>query len=138
MSEPAEPATASAGSTCGSAAVSSARCTTVTSCGGSATSGAESSATTTGSSPVPCLPVLSAISCSAQSAKPLSPEPWSTSTSLLRSGLVAAIAAPSRSPGFASSSVASRSETDSASSSSRPRSAPARPLGTRPNAVSAE
>ncbi len=106
--------------------------TTVTSCGGSATSGAESSGTTTGSRPVPCLPVLSAISCSAQSANPTSPEPWSTSTSLLRSGVVPAIAAPSRSPGLASSSAASRSATLSASSSSarcrhrRARSAPGR------------
>jgi len=94
--------------------------------------------TTTGSTPVPFLPVLSAISCSAQSASPMIPEPSSIRTSLSRRGSVPAMAAPSRRAGFASSSSASRSATDSASSSSCSMSTPARPLGTRPNAVSAE
>ena len=40
--------------------------------------------TTTGSMPVPCLPVDSAISCSAQSPKPTMPEPASAITSLSR------------------------------------------------------
>ena len=105
---------------------------------GERTSGSWSSRTTTGSTPVPFLPVLSAISCSAQSANPGIREPSLTRTSLVRSGCVPAMAAPRRRAGFASSSSASRSATDSASSSSASRSTPARPLGTSPNAVRAE
>ena len=111
---------------------------TVTSAAGQRTSGSSAPATTTGRTPVPSLPVLSAISCSAQSAKPTMPDPLSTMASLSRSGDVPAIAAARRRPGLASSSSASRSATASASSSRASMSAPARPLGTSPKAVSAE
>ena len=87
---------------------------------------------------MPCLPVLSAISCSAQSAKPAMPGAVVDEHELVAQRRRCR---PSRrraaAPGLASSSSASRSATASASSSSRAMSAPARPLGTRPKAVSA-
>ena len=95
-------------------------------------------ATTTGSSPVPSLPVDSAISCSIQAGSPAMPDPWSAKTSLSRSGRVPPRAAPSCRPGLSSSSAISRSSTASASSSRAATSTPARPVGTRPNAVRAE
>lgn len=61
------------------------------------TSGELGSATT-GRTPVPSLPVDSAMSCSAQSAKPTMPEPSSTMTILLRSGEVPPKAAAKAQP----------------------------------------
>ena len=87
---------------------------------------------------MPSLPVDSAMSCSAQSANPTMCVPSATIASLSRSGAVAAIAAPSTSPGFSGLSMASESSIVSASSRISAMSAPASPEGTSPNAVSAE
>ena len=96
------------------------------------------SATMTGSTPVPSLPVDSAISCSIQAPRPTSGEPESVMTSLLRSGEVPPMAEPSCSPGLEASSSASTLMVSSASSSRDSTSAPASPEGTRPKAVRAE
>ena len=66
--------------------------------------GASTDSTTTGSRPVPCLPVDSAISCSAQSPKPWMPDPKSAMTTLSRPARPASpSAAPSVRAGLSSS-----------------------------------
>ena len=71
--------------------------TTRTSAAPEVTSG-DAGPATTGRTPVPSLPVDSAMSCSAQSAKPTMPEPSSAMTILLRSGLVPPRAVPRARP----------------------------------------
>ena len=96
---------------------------------------------TTGRTPLPSLPVDSAISCSAQSPKPTI-EDWSatmpTLSTLTEPFVLAAKTAPSKRPGFEASSALSCALASRASLKSASMSTPARPAGTRPKAVSAE
>ena len=85
---------------------------------------------------MPFLPVLSAISCSAQSGNPTMSEPSAVMIALSRPSL-AASTAPSHSAGLSVESACNSGAASAAWSSRSAMSAPARPDGTRPNAVSA-
>ncbi len=99
--------------------------------------GAVVDSTTTGSRPLPSLPVDSATSCSAQSPKPTMPEPASASASLSWPDTAPPPrAAPSTSAGLPASRDSDGSSA-AASSSSCSTSTPASALGTSPKADSA-
>ena len=101
----------------------------------------ESSVKTIGKTPLPCLPVDSAISCSTQSPKPITDVPSGTKPSLslkLLAPAVLARAAPSTRPGFESRSCESDFEAAMALFRKAATSTPAKAVGTTPKAVSAE
>src|SRR5690606_19193598 len=100
--------------------------------GASRKPGALTPSTTTGSTPVPCLPVDSATSCSIQSPSPTGV--GAASAALSRPA--APSAAPSSRAGL-SLPADSDSASAAASSSSAAASTPASAVGTRPNADSA-
>ena len=102
--------------------------------------GASRPSTTTGRMPLPSLPVDSAISCSAQSPKSGERRPGIGQHELVDAGERRGTEQGAQPQAGVVDGVLlqRRSELASASSSSASMSAPARPLGTSPNAVSAE
>ena len=90
-----------------------------------------------GSSPVPCLPVLSAISCSAQSAKPTSRSPGRRARACRAAGWCRRSRRRAGARGWPRRRRPAGPRPPRPRRAARPMSAPASPLGTRPNAVSA-
>ena len=115
------------------------RRTTRTSSAPAVTSGAPGPSATTGRRPLPSLPVDSAMSCSAQSREPGDPRALVRRTRSCRAAGRCRRGRPRGSARGCPRRPRSAGRRTSAAWSSRPpMSAPASPLGTRPNAVSAE